>query len=227
VTATKFGEIRLSVPWDRVIYLLLFTDMAANEKSGEEKQALGPSVVLGLVGAVVVLVLLGAGIWGVSKIVSKVRESSDDEESETVAEEESEDGEEEDEGENEESEDGNGEEESDEGEDTQAEESEESDEENQEEESQEEENSEEESSEEESSSSAMGKWVANNYVEGDIGGDKYTVVRGDTLWEIAEARYGSGFEWKKIREANEDTVGYHESIGWAVIVPGQVLTLPE
>lgn len=191
--------------------------MAANEKSGDEKQALGPSVVLGLVGAIVVLVLLGAGIWGVSKIVSKIRESSEDEEtSETVAQDE------------EKSEEENGNEENqEESEESEQEESEGGQEETQQEEENQEEGAEETTSEESTSENVVGKWVANNYKAGDIGGDKYTVVRGDTLWEIAEARYGSGFEWKKILEANEGEIGYHPSIGWAVIVPGQVLTLPE
>jgi nucleoid-associated protein YgaU len=200
--------------------------MAANEKSGDEKQALGPSVVLGLVGAIVVLVLLGAGIWGVSKIVSKVRESSEDEESETVAEEEEDKGEQEDEGDGEqESMDEQEDEGEGESEDEQESENEQKKEGEGEQESEDEQ--EKETTEESTTGNVVGEWVANNYVSGDISGDKYTVVRGDTLWEIAEARYGSGFEWHRILEANEDKVGYSPSIGWAVIVPGQVLTLPE
>lgn len=34
-------------------------------------------------------------------------------------------------------------------------------------------------------------------------GDTYTVVRGDTLWDIAERAYGDGFKWKEIAEAND------------------------
>lgn len=34
------------------------------------------------------------------------------------------------------------------------------------------------------------------------GPTKYTVVRGDSLWKIAEAHYGNGEEWTKIAEAN-------------------------
>ncbi|MEA2020717.1 MAG: LysM peptidoglycan-binding domain-containing protein [Patescibacteria group bacterium] len=69
-------------------------------------------------------------------------------------------------------------------------------------------------------------WVANDYKEGDITGDEYTVQAGDTLWEIAEARYGSGFEWTKIRDANSDQIGTLPDGTQALIEVGQTLTLP-
>lgn len=69
-------------------------------------------------------------------------------------------------------------------------------------------------------------WTANDYQQGDISGGEYTVKEGDTLWEIAEARYGSGFEWTKIRDANSDQIGTLPNGSQALIVPGQVLTLP-
>lgn len=69
-------------------------------------------------------------------------------------------------------------------------------------------------------------WIPNDYKEGDIKGGTYTVVEGDTLWEIAEAVYGSGFEWGKILEANVDSIGYLPNGSQALIVPGQVLVLP-
>jgi nucleoid-associated protein YgaU len=69
-------------------------------------------------------------------------------------------------------------------------------------------------------------WFANDYEEGDIEGNTYTVVEGDTLWEIAEAAYGSGFEWGKILEANKDLIGFLPNGTQALIIPGQVLTLP-
>jgi len=69
-------------------------------------------------------------------------------------------------------------------------------------------------------------WQATDYQEGEISGDDYTVQWGDTLWEIAEARYGSGFEWGRVLEANQDTVGYLPNGSQALIVPGQVLVLP-
>lgn len=69
-------------------------------------------------------------------------------------------------------------------------------------------------------------WTANNYREGDIIGDEYTVKHGDTLWEIAEARYGSGFEWGKILEANKGSVGFLPNGSQALIQVGQVLVLP-
>jgi len=67
-------------------------------------------------------------------------------------------------------------------------------------------------------------WIANDYKKGDIKGNIYTIVRGDTLWEIAEAVYGSGYEWKKIAKVNG--VKYLPN-GNPLIVPGQMLTLPQ
>jgi nucleoid-associated protein YgaU len=69
-------------------------------------------------------------------------------------------------------------------------------------------------------------WVATDYQEGDISGPTYTVKSGDTLWEIAEAVYGSGYEWHKILDANSDDIGYLPNGSQALIIPGQVLTLP-
>lgn len=70
------------------------------------------------------------------------------------------------------------------------------------------------------------EWVANNYNEGDIQGTSYTVVSGDTLWEIAEGAYGDGTQWTKILEANKADVGFLVNGQQALIVPGQVLVLP-
>ena len=69
-------------------------------------------------------------------------------------------------------------------------------------------------------------WIAKNYEKGDIEGDTYEVVKGDTLWEIAEAVYGSGFEWGRILEANKDSIGFLANGSQALITPGQVLRLP-
>ncbi|MCA9382322.1 LysM peptidoglycan-binding domain-containing protein [Candidatus Dojkabacteria bacterium] len=66
-------------------------------------------------------------------------------------------------------------------------------------------------------------WKATDYKEGEIKGDSYTVKLGDTLWEIAEARYGSGSQWKKILTAND--IDYLPN-GNPLIIPGQVLVLP-
>ena len=50
----------------------------------------------------------------------------------------------------------------------------------------------------------------------------YTVVAGDSLSKIAKKLYGDGNKWKKIFEANRDTVKNPD-----LIHPGQVLKIPE
>lgn len=72
-----------------------------------------------------------------------------------------------------------------------------------------------------------GTWIATNYKKGDISGGNYTVKAGDTLWEIAEARYGSGFEWTKILEANKSNIGFLPNGSQALIEVGQNLVLPD
>lgn len=69
-------------------------------------------------------------------------------------------------------------------------------------------------------------WQANDYKEGDIQGTSYTVVAGDTLWEIAEAVYGNGSDWTRLLGANSSSIGYLANGQQALIVPGQVLVLP-
>lgn len=69
-------------------------------------------------------------------------------------------------------------------------------------------------------------WTANDLSFGEIKDDKYKVRKGDTLWEIAEAKYGKGFEWTKILEANKNQVGFLQDGSQALIFPGQVLVLP-
>ncbi|MBP7927993.1 LysM peptidoglycan-binding domain-containing protein [Patescibacteria group bacterium] len=69
-------------------------------------------------------------------------------------------------------------------------------------------------------------WTPNDYTDGDLKGNSYTVVSGDTLWEIAEARYGNGADWVKILNANSASIGYLPSGQQALINPGQVLVLP-
>lgn len=212
--------------------------MSEQEKDEKSSQGeVGPSIVLGLVGAVVVLLLLAGAIWGVGKIISKIRENGDDtKEEQVVAEEDNQDGEVTEDTESpEKSDEGdiNGDGATDEG----SEEGESVDEgdTNPEEESEdssdssdttEEGDSSGEEGESTPSGSFVGKWIATDYQTGDIAGDKHTVVWGDTLWEISEARYGSGFEWGKIRDANFDIIGYLPNGSHALIIPGQVLTLP-
>jgi len=71
----------------------------------------------------------------------------------------------------------------------------------------------------------VGTWIATDYAEGDIGVGKYEVQRGDTLWEISEAVYGSGFEWHKILDRNSSEIGFLPNGSQALIIPGQVLMI--
>lgn len=74
--------------------------------------------------------------------------------------------------------------------------------------------------------SVFAQWVATDYEQGDISGGSYTVQSGDTLWEIAEAKYGNGADWTKILDANASDIGYLPNGQQALIVPGQTLVLP-
>ena len=50
----------------------------------------------------------------------------------------------------------------------------------------------------------------------------YTVVAGDSLSKIAKKFYGDGNQWRRIFEANRDTVKNPD-----LIRPGQVLKIPD
>lgn len=53
----------------------------------------------------------------------------------------------------------------------------------------------------------------------DVDNGAYEVVKGDSLWRIAENKYGNGFLWTKIASENKLTNG-------SVIEVGQKLSLP-
>lgn len=75
--------------------------------------------------------------------------------------------------------------------------------------------------------SSSSPWSANDYKSGDFSkATSYTVVSGDTLWEISEAAYGSGFSWTSILNANSSSIGFLPDGSQALIIPGQVLTIP-
>lgn len=59
----------------------------------------------------------------------------------------------------------------------------------------------------------------------DVRPKTYTVVRGDSLWSIAQRYYGSGYQWVKIKDANAGKVGKLPN-GRPLITPGQVLRIP-
>ncbi len=72
----------------------------------------------------------------------------------------------------------------------------------------------------------VGEWVANSYEEGDIKAGTYTVIYGDTLWEIANAVYGDGTMWTLIRDANLSSIDFLPNGQQALIYAGQTLTIP-
>lgn len=47
----------------------------------------------------------------------------------------------------------------------------------------------------------------------------YTVKDGETLWSIAEEKYGSGFEWYRIADANKITDASSVEKGTALVIP--------
>ena len=49
----------------------------------------------------------------------------------------------------------------------------------------------------------------------------HTVVKGDTLWKVAEAAYGNGAKYQAIFEANKPMLSDPDKI-----YPGQVLRIP-
>jgi len=60
---------------------------------------------------------------------------------------------------------------------------------------------------------------------GASGNVEYVVARGDTLWQIAQDFYGTGFDWYKIRDANTAKVSTLAN-GRPRITPGQHLVIP-
>ena len=52
-----------------------------------------------------------------------------------------------------------------------------------------------------------------------IGGSKYTVKKGDSLWTIAVAKYGNGNKWKSIAAANPKIDPNHVRAGQTIVLP--------
>ena len=65
----------------------------------------------------------------------------------------------------------------------------------------------------------MGAGMAPNVADRE---KTYTVVAGDTLSKIAQREYGDASKWRRIYEANKDTIKNPD-----LIYPGQTFTIPE
>lgn len=72
-----------------------------------------------------------------------------------------------------------------------------------------------------SSSSTGSSGQSNPYAGYPLGGQSYTVVKGDTLWDIAKSKYGSASKWPTIYNNNRSVIGGNPDR----IYPGQVLRL--
>ncbi len=76
----------------------------------------------------------------------------------------------------------------------------------------------------------MGITTVNNQItiaaaaaaEAQADSETYTIVKGDTLWAIAEKHYGSGAKYHEIVKANQPMIKDADEI-----YPGQVLRLPK
>ena len=53
-------------------------------------------------------------------------------------------------------------------------------------------------------------------------GRTYTIAKGDSLSKIAKHFYGDAKQWRKIYEANKDTIKNPD-----LIFPGQVIKIPD
>src|SRR5260221_13197762 len=69
-------------------------------------------------------------------------------------------------------------------------------------------------------------WRPTQYDKGDINQKTYIVQLGDTLWQIANGYYGDGEQWTKILNTNSSQIGFLPDGEQALIVPGQMLILP-
>ena len=54
----------------------------------------------------------------------------------------------------------------------------------------------------------------------------YAVQKGDDLWKIAESQLGSGYDWKRIADANNLTAPYDIEVGQEIKIPPVISQVP-
>ncbi|MBL0387926.1 LysM peptidoglycan-binding domain-containing protein [Tumebacillus sp. ITR2] len=63
---------------------------------------------------------------------------------------------------------------------------------------------------------------------GTANGQSYTIKSGDTLWNLAQDKYGDGSKWHVIADANGITNEYALAVGQAITIPSSsTTTAPE
>ena len=61
--------------------------------------------------------------------------------------------------------------------------------------------------------------LSGEITENPEAGGTYVVQEGETLWDIAEKAYGSGYDWRQIAEANDISLGGSISEGQEILIP--------
>ena len=69
--------------------------------------------------------------------------------------------------------------------------------------------------------------LSGEITENPEAGGTYVVQEGETLWDIAETAYGSGYDWRQIAEANDISLGGSISKGQVILIPVETVIVVE